>query len=74
MSAFRAKTGDMANGTDTFGSMMEPDANAAIEDRVLLLRSSTDFALLNPGPFKFAKVLIDDFEPNRSHGCFIFLC
>jgi len=64
MSAFRAKTSNMAYGTQVFGRVMESNANAALEDRVLFIRSGADLALLDARHLEFAKVSMNDLEPN----------
>jgi len=64
MSAFRAEAGNMAYGTQVFGRVMECNANAALEDRVLFIRSGADLALLDARHLEFAKASMNDLEPN----------
>ncbi len=74
MPPLRAETCNMAYSSQTPGLVMESNANAALEDRVLLLRSGADLALLDACPLEFAKASMNDLEPNRSHRSFIFRC
>ncbi len=64
MSPFKTEAGNMAYSTQTLGRMMEPNANAALEHRVLFIRSGADLALLDARPPEFAKVSMNDLEQN----------
>ncbi len=64
MPAFRVNTSNMAYGTQVFGRVMESNANTALEDRVLFIRSGADLALLDARHLEFAKVSMNDLEPN----------
>ena len=64
MSAFSAEAGNMAYGTQVLGRVMESNANAALEDRVLFIRSGADLALLDARPLEFAKASMNDLEQN----------
>jgi hypothetical protein len=64
MSAFRAEAGNMAYGTQMFGRVIECNANAALEDLVLFIRSGADLALLDARHLEFAKASMNDLEQN----------
>ena len=55
MSPFKTEAGNMAYSTQTPGRMMEPNANAALEHRVLFIRSGADLALLDARPLNLRK-------------------